>query len=86
MNPAKVEMRIEELVLYNFAPSEGRRIGDAMKRELTRLFAEHSSPSSLDQRREIARTDDDSFEVKPGSTVEAVGVQVAQVMYRRLST
>ena len=81
-----VELRMEELVLHGYAHGDRYRIGDAMKQELTRLFAAQGMPPSLGQESEIERLDGGVFEVKPGSGAEAIGVQVARTVYGGLST
>lgn len=77
----EIELRIEELVLRGFAPGDRHRIGEAMERELARLFAERGTPPSLVQGREVARLDGGAFKVEPGSGAEATGVQVARAVY-----
>jgi hypothetical protein len=81
-----IELHIKELVLHGFAPGDRYRIGDAMERELARLFTEQGTSSPLAQGSETQRLDGGSFEVKPGSRAEAIGVQVAQAVYGGLST
>jgi hypothetical protein len=85
MKPTNVELHIEELVLHGFAPGDRYRIGDAMERELVRLFAEQGTPPSPAQRREVARLDGGAFEVAPGSKAEAIGIGVARSWYGGLS-
>jgi len=85
MRPRNIELRIEELVLRGFAPGDRYRIGNAMERELAHMFAEQGTPPSLAQGSEIERLDGGTFEVKPGSRAEAIGVQVAQAVYGGLS-
>lgn len=79
-----VELRIEELVLHGFADSERYRIGDAIERELTRLFTEQGAPPTMAQGGEIAQLDGGTFEVKPDPDAETTGVQLAQAIYRGL--
>ena len=86
MTPQNIELHIEELVLHGFAPGDRYRIGEAMERELARLFVEQDTPPSLAREREVARVDGGAFEVKPGSGAEAIGAQVAQAVYGGLST
>jgi hypothetical protein len=81
-----VELRIEELVLFGYVPGDRYRIGDALQGELARLFAEQGVPSSLDPGGEVARLNGGAFGVKPGSSAEAIGAQVAQAVYGGLST
>jgi hypothetical protein len=85
MKPSNLELHIEELVLHGFVPSDRYRIGEAVKRELTRLFAEQGTPSSLARGREVARLDGGVFEVWPYSRAEAIGAQVARAVYGGLS-
>jgi len=81
----RIELHIEELVLYGFAPADRHHIGDAAQRELTRLLTEQGMPASLIQRGEIARLDSGAFQMAQGSKAEAIGDQVAQAVYRGLS-
>jgi hypothetical protein len=85
MKPRNIELHIEELVLHGFAPGDRYRIGEAVERELARLFARQGTPPSLAQGGEIEHLDGRTFEVKPGSRAEAIGAQVAQAVYGGLS-
>ncbi len=76
-----IELHVEELVLHGFAPGDRYRIGEAVKRELVRLFVEQGTPPSLARGREVSRLDSGAFEVKPGFRAGAIGVQVAQAVY-----
>ena len=76
-----VELHIEELVLHGFAPGDRYRIGDAVERELSRLFAEQGTPPALARGGDIGRLDGGSFEAKPGSRAETIGIQAAQAVY-----
>ncbi len=83
VNP-NVDLRIEEVVLHGFAPGDRYRIGDALERELSRLFTEHGMPP-LAQGGDIGCLDGGAFEVAPSSNAGAIGVQVAQAVYGGLS-
>lgn len=85
MKASSVELRIEELVLHGFEPGHHYRIGEAAEHELSRLFTEQGTPPSLARGHEIERVDGGEFEVKPDTTVEAVGAQVARAVYGGLS-
>lgn len=80
-----VELYIDELVLHGFPPGDHHRIGDAVERELIRLFAEQGISPSLGQDSEVARLDSGAFEAKPGLGTEAIGIQVAQTVHWGLS-
>jgi hypothetical protein len=85
MKPENVELHIEELVLRGFAPGDRYRIGEAMERELARLFDEQGVSPSLAQGGEFAHLDGGVFKVASGSKPEAIGAQVAQAVFRGLS-
>ncbi len=80
-----VELRIDELVLHGFAPGDRHRIGAAVERELSRLFADKGTPPSLARGGSIERLDGGAFEAKPGSGAEAIGARVARAVYGGLS-
>lgn len=80
-----IELHIEELVLYGFAPAGRQHIREAVEREVARLLAEQGIPPGLAQGSEMARLDGGAFVVAPGSKPETVGVQIAQAIYRGLS-
>ena len=84
MRPGKIELRIEELVLHGFEPGDRHRVGEAVERELGRLFAERGAPPSLTRSEEVPRVDGGSFELTPGSGAGMIGTQVAQTVYRGL--
>ena len=75
-----IELHIEELVLHGFSPRERYAIGEAVQRELTRLFTEQGIHPSLWQGR-IARLDGGSIQVKQDTKADAIGKQVAQSVY-----
>lgn len=85
MKPANIELHIEELALHGFAPSDRYRIGEAVERELARLFAGQGAPPSLVQSDEHARLDGGEFKVERSSKATAIGAQVAQAIYGGLS-
>lgn len=80
-----VELSIEELVLHGFAPGDRQHIGEAVERELSRLFVEQGVPPSLTQGSEIARLNGWAFEISSSSPAEMVGTRVARTLYEGLS-
>jgi hypothetical protein len=80
-----VELRIEELRLQGFAPADRYRIGEALERELDRLFTEQGVSPRLNQEREAQHLDGGVFELQPHLGAEAIGAQVAQTVYERLN-
>jgi len=86
MRPTNLELNIEELVLHGFPPGDHHRIGEAVERELARLFAERGVSPSWDQSRNLAHLDGGTFEAKPALRAEAIGTRVARSVYGSLST
>jgi len=76
-----IEIHIDELVLYGFAPADRWRIGQAIEHALTRLFAEQGLPPALAMGGELARIDGGAFHVTTGTAAEGLGAQVAQAVY-----
>ena len=76
-----VELHIEELVLHGFEPAHRYAIGEAIERELTRLFTEHDAPAAITYDGEIAHLDGGTFQIDPDSRPETIGARVAQAIY-----
>jgi len=72
-------------VLHGLAAGEHYRVGDALERELTRLLTERGAPPSLAAGGEIARLDGGAIELKPDSSAEKIGAQLAQAIYGGLN-
>lgn len=81
MRPANIELHIEELVLHGFAPGDRYRIGEAVERELQRLFAEQGAPASLAQGGDRDYVDGGTFEAPRAARAGAIGARVAQNLY-----
>lgn len=77
----KVELHIDELVLEGFFAEDRYRIGEALEKELTRLFEERGVPGSLTSESEMDTIKGGSFQVAPGARAERVGSQVAGAVY-----
>ncbi|HKG23555.1 MAG TPA: hypothetical protein VKC34_16765 [Blastocatellia bacterium] len=85
MNPSRLELEIEELVLHGFASSDRHRVAGAMQEELSRLFVEQGVPPALSRAGSIERLDAGAFEVKPRATPEAAGAEIARAIYGGLT-
>jgi hypothetical protein len=85
MKPAAVDLHIEELVLHGFEPRDRYSIGDAVERELTRLFAEQLMPPSLAATVERPHVDAGDVRVAPDSKPQHVGAQVANAIFGGLA-
>ena len=88
INPAAVELHIDELVLHGFAPGDRHAIALAVEHELSRLlsaqFAE-GLPGSFAQSSEHEHIDAGAFNVSPGAHSNSVGSQIAQTVHRGLT-
>ena len=79
--PRSVELHIEELVLDGFELAHRYTIGEAVERELTRLFTEQGAPIAATQDVEIARLNSGAIEISAGSNAETIGMQLAKAIY-----
>jgi hypothetical protein len=79
--PGVLNLRIDKVVLHGFEPNDRIRIGQAMQRELTRLFREQGVPPSLMQGHVIERLDGGSLQMAPGAKSSSIGSQIAQAVY-----
>ena len=80
-----IALHIEELVLHGFPHGDRHGIAEALRGELTRLLSDPTMRGTLATPRETARLDGGSFPAAANSKPEAIGVQVAQSLYRGLS-
>lgn len=76
-----IELHIEELVLNGFEPAHRYAIGEAIERELTRLFTEHDTPPAITHNFETARVDGGPLPINPDSSPEVIGARVARAIY-----
>jgi len=81
MNPTRVEVTIDELILHGFAPGDRHAIAEALQGELARLLREQGVPAAFTQGGEVERLDGGSFAVAPSAKGASVGRQVAQAVY-----
>jgi hypothetical protein len=85
VKPISIELHVEELALHGFEPGDRYGISEAVQRELSRLFTEQGSPSSLARGSQLARVEGPAFDAKPGSAAESIGYEVARAVYGGLS-
>lgn len=77
-----INLHIEELVLYGFAPGDRHGIGEAVEQELTRLFASEL----LTRHESVERVDGGTFRVPSGAKPAAVGAQIAGAIHGGLNS
>ena len=83
--PAEYIVSIDELVLEGFAPSEKYRIGDAVERELVRLFSEWARTKELQAVPAREVVDAGTFPMN-SSRGDVVGAQIAQSVFENLQS
>ena len=76
-----IHLHIDELVLHGFPPGDRHRIGDAMQRELARLFSEERTPSALMKSAAIDLLNGGTFQMTAAPRPEATGAQVARAVF-----
>lgn len=81
MEPAKINLQIDELILHGFPVSDRHLISAAIQQELAKLFAERGVPRSLSQGGTIHQLDGGKFEMPAGTRADAMGAQIAQAIY-----
>ena len=83
VKPRSIDVHIEELVLEGFSPADRVRIGEAMERELSRLFA-HESLVTPGPSHNFDRVDAGEFRMPAGGAARAVGREAARSVFRGL--
>jgi Domain of unknown function (DUF4157) len=78
MKPRDIEVRIEELVLRGFPPSERYRIADAMQAELARLLTEQGLSVTNDAA--LEQLSADAIRLNPNAHGEMMGAQIARTV------
>ena len=79
-----VDLHIERLVLDGFAGLDRAALGAAVEAELTRLVAAHGVSPGLAGGGHTPHVDGGRISSGPGASAAALGVQVAQAVYRGL--
>jgi hypothetical protein len=85
MRPVNLELRVEELVLRGFVPSDRSLIGEAVESELHRLFAERGVSQALREGGAAERLDGGAIEPEPALGAQAIGAHVARAVYGALN-
>jgi hypothetical protein len=76
-----IQVHIEELVLHGFHPNQRHQIGEALERELARLFGERGVPGPFRESATIEDLNGGLFQMKSRSKAEAVGSDLALAVY-----
>jgi hypothetical protein len=81
MNRANIDVHIGELVLRGPEPADGKGVGRALTRELSRLIAERGVPAQWTRSRDVSRPAAADANIGSGARPKALGIQVAHVVY-----
>ena len=84
MSNPRVEIIVDELVLYGFSPAERYSIGEALSLELERLAAA-SDPIRLGRLGDVPVLRADPIRLPGGAKGRAIGAQVAGAVHGSLS-
>lgn len=85
MRPKNIELHIEELVLDGFEGNDRQGIGEAVERELSRLFTEQGVPPSLELGGGIEKLNGGEFKITSDSSAEVIGARAARAVYGGLN-
>lgn len=85
LDEPNVEMKIEQMILEGFSPSDRYRIGDAVQSELQQIFTEQGVPPTINNSIEFASLDGGEFATTHATRAESVGNQLAQSVYQGIS-
>jgi hypothetical protein len=76
-----IHFHIDELILDGFPSGDRHCIGEALQRELTRLFIEGRMPPALAQSAKIDRLNGGTFQMTATPKPETTGAQVAGAVF-----
>ncbi len=85
MNHPPIELRIEALRLRNLPYEQRHQISAAVEQALLRIVSERGLPPSLAQGGYIPRLTIDQLPLTSEASAEAIGEQIAQTIYSKLS-
>lgn len=85
VRPARVEVRIDQLMLEGVRPADASAVAAALERELGRLTSAGGLPTSWRDGAIIGRLDAGSLRAAPGMPPDTLGVQIAQALHRGLT-
>lgn len=86
MGVMDVDLHIDSLILEGFAltDDEGRRVGESLRAELTRLLTDQGIPAALVAGQAIAHLEAEAFDLWRGISPEELGIQIARGLYDSL--
>jgi hypothetical protein len=85
MSQVPIHLHIEELLLRDVPYALRHRVVAAFDRELARLLTEQDLPSKINQSGYIPIIDLGAIHITPDAKPDAIGTQIAQGVYGKLS-
>ncbi|HYB00351.1 MAG TPA: hypothetical protein VED37_09050 [Ktedonobacteraceae bacterium] len=85
MKQMMINLHIEELLLRDVPYALRHRVAAAFEHELARLLSEQDLPQSITQSGYIPLIDLGTMHITPDAKPDAIGTQIAQRVYGRLS-
>jgi hypothetical protein len=80
MNPRKIRLHIQQLVLHDIAPGDRGRIADAFQTELHRLLTEQGLPASVMNGANLDVINAGEYRT-PTPSAHGVGTSIARALY-----
>jgi hypothetical protein len=78
-------VHIGELILHGIAPGDRYRVGEAVERELARLFLESGIPPTLTAGHDVEHLNAGTFKTAARPAPVTFGAQVANAVYQQLA-
>jgi hypothetical protein len=85
LDEPNVVMKIEQMILEGFGPSDRYRIGDSVQNELERIFTEQGVSWTINKSIEIETLDGGEFATTRPIRARSVGNQLAQSVYQGIT-
>ena len=82
LDEPNVEMKIEQMILEGFSPSDRYRIGDSVQNELERIFNEQGVSWTINKSIGLETLDGGEFAITHATRAASVGNQLAQSVYK----
>jgi hypothetical protein len=80
----KIEIDIEEIVLYGFPVTDRLAIGEAVSAELAKLIAEQGAPASFKNNLNLSSLRSSDVVLTSSMLPASLGAQIAQSIYQSL--
>ena len=86
MKPPNLEVHIEQLIVEGFPDINRHQLGESVKQELERHFAEHGIPTSLSRNQVLAKVSPNTINVASNSNDRTLGTQIAKAIHGGLKS